>query len=72
MPELYARQESEGHDSAAEYTFNRTHTLTRDKGFVPLSETNLRKAAEESVGRFGVHSKAKGEHSHAHTHKKIE
>ena len=36
----------------AEFTFNRTHTLTRDNKFVPLSETNLKKAAEESNSKF--------------------
>ncbi|CAF0890695.1 unnamed protein product [Brachionus calyciflorus] len=34
-----------------EKTFNRTHTLTRENKFVPLSELNLKKAAEEKPKR---------------------
>lgn len=30
-----------------EYTFNRTHTLTKDDRFVPLSQTDLRKYARD-------------------------
>lgn len=30
-----------------EYTFNRTHTLTKDDRFVPLSQTDLRKLARD-------------------------
>lgn len=34
-------------DEENERTFNRTHTLTRDHGFVPLSDLNLRKTAAD-------------------------